>query len=244
LEFKQIRRRKIYEEVAEQIKGMIKEGSLQPGDKLASVWELAERFDVSRSAVREALSALRAMGLLEMRQGEGTFVKAFDFSSLSRPIASALLMNRKQILQLLEVRKVLEVGSAGICATRREERDLAAMEEALSQMEQSLGQSEELGEKADVGFHFAIARGTKNDLLIEMMNTVSDTMQESMRESRRIWLFSEEATLERLLQQHQTIYEAIRERNAPLAQERMLTHLVKVEEALHRFIQDEVEEEV
>ncbi|WP_309866092.1 FadR/GntR family transcriptional regulator [Desmospora profundinema] len=232
--FRQIRRKKIYEEVAEEIKGMMERGELKPGDKLASVKELAESFDVGRSAVREALSALRAMGLLEMRQGEGTYVRPFDIHALSRPIASALLMSREQIMDLLEVRKVLEVGSAAICAGRREESDLAEMERALAEMEAALGQ-EELGEQADVHFHFAIARGTKNQILVDMMNTISDTMRQTMRESRRIWLYAEEAMAERLLRDHQSIYEAIRDRNSTLAQQRMLAHLVQVEEVLRRF---------
>ncbi|MFC4076037.1 FadR/GntR family transcriptional regulator [Salinithrix halophila] len=241
MEFKQIRRRKIYEEVAEQIKGMIEQGKLLPGDKLASVRELAEQFDVGRSAIREALSALRAMGLLEMRQGEGTYVREFDVSILSRPLASALLMSPKQILQFLEMRKVLEVGTAGICADRRNDEDLAEMKAALVQMEKSTGHSEELGEQADVRFHLAVAAGTKNDLLIEMMHTVSGTMVEAMRESRRLWLYSEEATLERLHREHQSIYEAIRDQNAQLAQERMLVHLAKVEDVVRRFIREEPE---
>jgi GntR family transcriptional repressor for pyruvate dehydrogenase complex len=242
LTYRQIRRKKIYEEVAEQLKGMMERGELKPGDKLASVRELAEAFDVGRSAVREALSALRAMGLLEMRQGEGTYVRSFDVHSLSRPIASALLMSKEQIMDLLEVRKVLEVGSAGICAERRDASDLQEMEAALAEMEVVLGQ-EELGEKADVQFHFAIARGTKNQILMDMMNTISDTMRQTMRESRRIWLYAEEATAERLLREHQMIYAAIRDQNGTLAQQRMLAHLMQVEAVLRRFGEAESLEE-
>lgn len=241
VEFKQIRRRKIYEEVAEQIQDLIRDGSLKPGDRLASVRELAEQFEVGRSAVREALSALRAMGLLEMRQGEGTFVRSFDARSLSGPIASAVLMNQKQILELVEVRKVVETGTAGICAERRDEKDLSEMKTALTTMEACLGDSEELAKQADLRFHFAIARGTKNGLLMDMMNRISDVMKESMRESRRIWLFAQAATAERLLREHQSIYEAIRDRDPILAQQRMESHLGKVEEALRPLNKNQVE---
>ena len=75
MEYKSIRPKKIYEEISDLILSMIREGTLKPGDKLLSVHQLAEQFGVGRSAVREALSAVRAMGLIEMRQGEGTYVK-------------------------------------------------------------------------------------------------------------------------------------------------------------------------
>ncbi|AJH75636.1 HTH-type transcriptional regulator lutR [Bacillus cereus ATCC 4342] len=91
---------------------MIKNGTLKPGDKLLPVHQLAEQFQVGRSAVREALSALRAMGLIEMKQGEGTYVKNFDSSSLTKSLNNRLLMKKEDILNLLEVRKVLEVGGS------------------------------------------------------------------------------------------------------------------------------------
>ncbi|SMO34873.1 FadR/GntR family transcriptional regulator [Melghirimyces algeriensis] len=243
MEYQPIRGRKIYEQVAEQIKGMIQSGKLKPGDKLASVRELSERFDVGRSAVREALSALRAMGLLEMRQGEGTYVKTFDPNTVSRPIVEATLMNQEQILELLEVRKIMEAGSAAICATEHDQEDLRKMEDALKEMEESLGASEELGEQADAKFHLAVAKGTKNNLLYHLMTTISGTMQEAMRESRRIWLYAEEETAERLYREHQAIYHAIKDRNATLAQQQMLAHLVKVEQVLRRFMEDKADED-
>jgi len=242
LNIRPIRTKKLYEEVAEELKRMIREGELKPGDRLASVKELAEAFNVGRSAVREALSALQAMGLVEMRQGEGTFVRNYDPSALVQPIAAAVLMNREDICAFLEVRKILEVGAAGLAATRRTEEDLAHMEEALREMEASLGSCEELGEQADVRFHLAVARATKNRILIKLMNTIADTMQETMRESRRLWLYTEEATAERLYREHVRIYEAIRAQDAPLAQQRMLAHLVKVEEVLNQAAEAEDDE--
>ncbi|MEH6858320.1 GntR family transcriptional regulator, partial [Priestia megaterium] len=92
MEYKRIKPKKIYEEVAETLLENIKEGSLKPGDRLDSVQQLAENFQVGRSAIREALSALRAMGLLEMKQGEGTFVREFNSDMLSLPVTSAVLM--------------------------------------------------------------------------------------------------------------------------------------------------------
>lgn len=233
--YKQIKPKKIYEEVAEAILHMIQTGQLKPGDKLDSVQQLAENFQVGRAAIREALTALRAMGLIEMKQGEGTYVREFDPAMLSFPISAALLMNKEDVAHLLEVRKLLEVGAAGLAARKRTEEDLRAMQSALAQMREVIG-DEELGEKADFLFHMAIAEATKNPLLVSLMNNVSGMMMETMRETRRIWLFAKQTTTEQLLEDHIAIFEAIREQNIELAQERMKDHLGHVEKVLSDYI--------
>lgn len=118
---------------------MIKNGTLKPGDKLLPVHQLAEQFQVGRSAVREALSALRAMGLIEMKQGEGTYVKNFDSSSLTKSLNNRLLMKKEDILNLLEVRKVLEVGAVRAAAAKRTEDNLQNMKHWLDEMAKSVG---------------------------------------------------------------------------------------------------------
>lgn len=233
--YKQIKPKKIYEEVAEAILHMIQTGQLKPGDKLDSVQQLAENFQVGRAAIREALTALRAMGLIEMKQGEGTYVREFDPAMLSFPISTAILMSKEDVAHLLEVRKLLEVGAAGLAALKRTEEDLRAMQSALTQMREVIG-DEELGEKADFLFHMAIAEATKNPLLVSLMNNVSGMMMETMRETRRIWLFAKQATTEQLLEDHIAIFEAIRDQNAELAQERMKEHLGHVEKVLANYI--------
>jgi GntR family transcriptional regulator, transcriptional repressor for pyruvate dehydrogenase complex len=234
--YKEIKPKKIYEQVAEAIFDMIKEGVLKPGDKLDSVQQLAENFNVGRAAIREALSALRAMGLIEMKQGEGTYVREFDPAMLSFPISIAVLMRKEDIAHLLEVRKLLEIGAAGVAARKRTEKDLQAMEHALNRMRKALG-DEELGEQADFLFHIAIAAASQNPILVSLMNNVSGMMVETMRETRRLWLFSKHTTSEQLLEDHIQIFEAIKEQNAELAQERMRAHLGNVEKVLAKFIQ-------
>ena len=134
---------------------MIKNGTLKPGDKLLPVHQLAEQFQVGRSAVREALSALRAMGLIEMKQGEGTYVKNFDSSSLTKSLNNRLLMKKEDILNLLEVRKVLEVGAVRAAAAKRTEDNLQNMKHWLDEMAKSIG-DEKAGEKADFQFHMEL----------------------------------------------------------------------------------------
>lgn len=234
MEYKQIRARKIYEEVADSLIDMLRAGDLRPGDRLDSVESLAKSFHVGRSAIREALSALRAMGLLEMRQGEGTFVKQFDPSRFSVPVSVAFLMKQEDIKELLEVRKILEVGAVESAAAHYTKEDIESMQQALLAMEKAKGNGD-LGEKADLEFHLAIAHATHNQMLINLMNSVSEIMMETMRETRRLWLHSEQKTTT-LLEEHRNIMEAIQNRDAVQAKSLMFEHLTKVEKALSQFI--------
>ncbi|KSU64700.1 GntR family transcriptional regulator [[Bacillus] enclensis] len=239
MNYKRIKPRKIYEEVAEALIDMIKSGQLKSGDKLESVQQLAENFQVGRSAVREALSALRAMGLVEMHQGEGTYVREFDSKMLSLPVYIAVLMKKDDVKNLLEVRRILEVGAVQAAADRRTDEQLAEIKEALDQMETANDQ--ELGEEADFRFHMAIAKASHNELLIGLMNNVSEMMVTTMRETRRLWLYSEKSTLDRLWNEHQQIYQAIEAQDGSEAQKLMLDHLQSVEEVLMNYF-DEMNE--
>jgi GntR family transcriptional regulator, transcriptional repressor for pyruvate dehydrogenase complex len=236
LNYKRIKTRKIYEEVAEALIDMIKLGQLKSGDKLDSVQQLAENFQVGRSAVREALSALRAMGLVEMHQGEGTYIREFDSKMLSLPVYIAALMKKDDVKNLLEVRRILEVGAVEAAALRRTDEQLIEIKEALVQMEDA--SDEELGEEADLRFHMAIAKASQNELLIGLMNNVSEMMVTTMRETRRLWLYSKKSTLDRLFQEHQSIYEAIEEKDGLKAQRLTLDHLRSVEEVLMKYFSD------
>ncbi|EJQ42542.1 GntR family transcriptional regulator [Bacillus mycoides] len=207
---------------------MIKNGTLKPGDKLLPVHQLAEQFQVGRSAVREALSALRAMGLIEMKQGEGTYVRNFDPSSLTKSLNNKLLMKKEDILNLLEVRKVLEVGAVRAAAAKRTEANLQNMKHWLDEMAKSIG-DEKAGEKADFHFHMGIAESSHNNILLELMNHVSEMIAETIGESRRIILYGEQTTSERLLEEHQSIYNAVLKQDVELAQQAMLNHLTNVE---------------
>ncbi|WP_409290275.1 FadR/GntR family transcriptional regulator [Peribacillus sp. SCS-37] len=235
MEYKKIKQKKIYEQVAEAIQEMIQTGKIKPGEKLDSVQQLADHFHVGRSAIREALTSLKAMGLIEIRQGEGTYIKQFETDQIAYPVSAAILMNKEDISHLLEVRKIIEVGTAYSAALKRSDSDLRAMENALHEMKQSSG-NEELSEQADVKFHLAIAEGSQNPLLISLMNHVSGMMAETIKDTRRLWLFSAQATTVRLYEEHLAIYHAIKERNPEKARTIMNQHIENVEIVLHKSI--------
>lgn len=235
MEYKKIQPKKIYEQVASELIDMIREGKLQPGQKLDSVQQLAENFSVGRSTIREALTSLRAMGLIELRQGEGTFVRKFEPSDITYPIDQALLMDKEDIVHLLEVRKILETGVAITAALQHTEEDLANMKSALLDMEKATG-NEELGEQADLDFHMALVKATHNPLLISLMSHVSELMVKAMEETRRIWLYSKVSTLETLYEQHARVLKHIEKRESEQARTAMLDHLNSVEEMLKDYL--------
>lgn len=234
VKYKKIKPKKIYEEVAEAIYELIRSGQVKPGEKLASVQQLAENFQVGRSAIREALTSLRAMGLVEMKQGEGTYVNEFETNRITFPLSTAILMNKEDIAQLLEVRKIIEVGTAAAAAKKRTSSHLIRMEKALEEMKHANG-DETLGEKADLQFHFVLAEAAQNPLLLSLMNQVSGLMGETMKETRRVWLFSKQRTVEQLYEEHNDIYEAIKEQDEEKASKYMLIHLENVEIILQKY---------
>ncbi|MED4692825.1 FadR/GntR family transcriptional regulator [Peribacillus frigoritolerans] len=234
--YKKIKPKKIYEEVSDELYEMIRSGSLKPGEQLDSIQQLAENFQVGRPAIREALSALSSMGLIEIKQGEGTFVKTFDPAIMNHPLSAALLMDQDTIKHLLEVRKILESGTAEVAAKKRTEENLIELKDMLFNMEK-VSDDEELSDKADISFHVAVANASQNELLITLMNHVSELMTEKMRDIRRAALYSEEMTLKQLYQQHVRIYDAIAAQDEDGARSAMLFHLQSVEESLDRVIQ-------
>ncbi|MBR7796611.1 MAG: FadR/GntR family transcriptional regulator [Bacillota bacterium] len=232
MEYKRIKTKKIYEQVADSLIDMIKSGQLKPGDKLDSVEQLAKNFDVGRSAIREALSGLRSMGLVEMHQGEGTYVKTFDPKRFTLPVSTAFLMKQNDVKELYQVRKILEVGTAGFAASSYQEANLIQMQKALDVMRNAKG-NDVLAESADTDFHIAIAQATHMDLLINLMGSVSELMSETIREARRLLLYSEDRA-DALLAEHERIYQAIKNRQPDRARDYMYDHLEKVEKLLFK----------
>lgn len=231
MQYEKIQSKKIYEEIAEAIEKLIINGSLKPGDRLDSVEKLASNYAVSRSAIREALSALRAKGFLDIRQGEGTFVRHFDATQINFPITQAILMKKEDIQHLLEMRQIIEVGAAGSAAKHRTSADLTELQYSLDSMKKTL-HATGFGEDQDLAFHAAVANASHNPLLITFLNQVSELMLETIRETRKLYLYTKKETMETLYEEHLKIYEAIVAQDVAGAQLAMQYHLNNVETLL------------
>ncbi|HEY8478134.1 MAG TPA: FadR/GntR family transcriptional regulator [Chloroflexota bacterium] len=226
-----LRRRRLYEDIVEQMQELFRREEFRPGDRLPTERELAERFGVSRATMREALSVLQSMGLIESRTGDGTF--ASEAGPVVAGRASQLAWRWRSVAEPLEVRRIFEPETCRLAAERAGDSDLETMTACLARQETAL-ESVEAFLVEDEGFHRAIARASKNELLM----TISDAMMAALRESRRRSMEEPGATRVALAQ-HRRIFEAIARRDGDAARLAMLAHLKTVEEVAERRLRAE-----
>jgi GntR family transcriptional repressor for pyruvate dehydrogenase complex len=236
--FKPVRTKKVYEEVVEQIKQLIAEGKLQPGDRLSSERDLSEKLSVSRASIREALSALEAMGVISIRPGEGSFVQQISYEGMLEPLSFLLQVDLADVMQLLEVRKILEVEIAALAATRATPEDVEDIRCALKRMVDEVN-ARESGDLADADFHFAVVKAAHNPILLKLINTISDLMANTFRFSRQR-IFMIEGMPKILYESHCLIFEAIARKQPEMARKFMNEHLTMVENSILRLEPGEV----
>lgn len=225
--FQPIRTARISQKIVDQIREMLHTGQLKPGDRLPSEREIAEQLQVSRPAVREALTALETMGLIEIRPGEGTFVRTGDLIiPFSLLLASA--GDEPQTREMMEIRLSLEGQGAYLAAQRALEEDLVRIEQCLVRMEQSVQEARPVGggpgEAADWEFHMAVALASRNSLLVRVMLHLQDALKASVQEARDR-LFQIEGMPQQLLEEHRQVYLAIRNGDATAARDAMSRHI-------------------
>lgn len=223
-----IEKKKLYEEIADVISRQIKEGELVEGERLPSIQALAGEYGVGQASIREALNALRVIGLVDIRHGEGTFVTASEPKVFSTEMA---VFKKKDIIDLLEVRKIIEIGAVRLAAVNHDTHQLKRIKTALDQMKEAMSNNE-LGEQSDLAFHMAIADAANNHLLKKLLNDVSDVMKTTMKETRKIWIYRETKSIEKLYNEHLEIYDAVSARDTVAAEKAMYTHLAEVEQVL------------
>ncbi|MCC2684290.1 MAG: GntR family transcriptional regulator [Paenibacillaceae bacterium] len=235
MEITRIVHRKNYEQITDEIKRHIVNGTLAPGHKLPSTKQLADDYGVGRSTVREALSALKAMGLIDIRHGEGCFVRRVEAHEIGLPVFNSLLIDRDTVLELLEARKSLEVSNAVLAASKRSPDDLRKLESILDEMGRSLG-DEKQSEQTDLQFHQALSEATGNSIMQQLLKSISGQMEAAIRETRRLWMYSDASVAKRLWKEHRAIFEAVSAMDPKLAERRMRTHLDHVEEVIRRHL--------
>src|SRR5512139_3646861 len=126
--FKPIKHVKVSDEIVDQIRNLISQGKLKPGDRLLPERELIRKFDVSRPSLREALNSLITMGFLEIK-GKRTFIKSVASESMQNPLSLMIKADTQKIFDLIEVRKALEAWAAFLAAQRATEEDIKRLEE-------------------------------------------------------------------------------------------------------------------
>lgn len=234
MNIKPIKSKRTTEIILEQIKDLIIDGQLVPGDRFLTEAELTERFQVSRTSVREALAALSLTGILEIRQGEGIFVKSASPNSVIEPLSFIFLLEKDQLQNILEVRKALEVEAVGLAAERRDEEDLVRLKSLVEQMKKDLPEAKH-SEQLDLEFHLTLARASKNPLINRLMNTVQEIMGQTLQVTRALWMAATAGTALRLFEEHRDIYNAVQSQDSEKARSLTYEHLRKVELELAKY---------
>ncbi|BDR75140.1 FadR/GntR family transcriptional regulator [Clostridium tetani] len=220
--FSPVKNKKIYEEVIEQIKDMIYKGILKKGDKLPSERDMVEKLQVSRTSVREALRSLEIVGLIESRQGEGNFIKEDFEDGLIEPLSVMFMLQDSKSEEILELRKIIEVGTIKLAAERITESELEKLNE-LKEKLKTPNKEENLAE-IDREFHYKIAAASKNFLLLGVLNAISALMESYIKDARKS-ILEEEGNRQELITQHENIFEALNNNSEDEAVEAMTNHL-------------------
>jgi len=218
--------KKASEIIADELRRMIEAGRILPGEKLDTIDRLAAKYGVGRSTVREALSHLKALGLVESRQGGGTYARKPDLEP--QAMLETLRRSNAELQQVLQVRKMLEVGAAELAARHRTAGDIEKLGGLITQMRGAVG-NEALSRIYDADFHLAIAHASGNAILGALMAHLSQAMLRTMKDSRKLRLCGgKKAMADHLMREHMKLFEAIRDGDAKLAAATMAKHLDRV----------------
>jgi GntR family transcriptional regulator, transcriptional repressor for pyruvate dehydrogenase complex len=228
-----LQKKKTYEVIVEKIEKFFLNGELKSGDKLPPERELASRFGVSRTSVREALQALEINGAIEIRQGGGSFIKTSEVQLVSDALSATLIQAESNLVyEMLELRRALEVESASLAAQRATSADLEKIRRSLEQMAVS-GQDAEAGVQADLHFHLQIVHATHNKLLINLIQTLTERMEDTIRATRK-HRFLDKNRYEDTFEEHKEIYVAIASGNAQEAKKLMEEHITRIRRELSK----------
>lgn len=218
----------LVDRVYRDILGQIMDGGLRVGDKLPTEQALAERFTTSRPTIREALSRLRADGIITSRQGSGTFVTKQPDPDLPR---FAPLETISDIRRCYEFRIVTESGAASLAATMADEADLAEIERTCARIEAAMNE-QALGVQEDFDFHLAIARATKNQFFVSVIASMHQQVMFSMNLMRNLSLVKSADRRKLVQAEHRNIVQALLRRDGPAAALAMRMHLENARDRL------------
>ncbi|MEN3284301.1 MAG: GntR family transcriptional regulator, transcriptional repressor for pyruvate dehydrogenase complex [Solirubrobacteraceae bacterium] len=204
-------------------------GDLAPGQRLPSERQLADALQVGRSAVREAIKSLSLLGLLDVRQGDGTYLSRTDSELLPRVIEWGLLLGERRVYDLMEARTHLEITLAGLAAERRQNAVVTRLRELLAEMESAVSIADYV--QADIAFHLEIAQASGNEVLAGLVNSIKSLL--------RVWA---ERVLESAgetttsLAMHVPIVDAIEGRDVEASRVAMAAHMDRASRRLRETL--------
>jgi GntR family transcriptional repressor for pyruvate dehydrogenase complex len=175
---KQIQSTSLIDEVIEQLKGLVLDGVLKPGERFPTEYELCAQLGVSRTAIREAKKSLIGMGLLETRRGQGTYVREDIFDGLMEKASLSLRLGAESINELIEARRIIEVMSAGLAAERATADDKDRLLNLIEKMQVAIDTGDMASfQENDLAWHTTISEATRNRVITKMVATIRDLLK-------------------------------------------------------------------
>jgi GntR family transcriptional repressor for pyruvate dehydrogenase complex len=236
--FKPIRQEKLSVKIMNQIKTLILEGELKPGDPLPPERELMKLLNVSRPSIREALKSLEGMGLLETAQGNRTVVRSLASGRMIEPLHHLLKDDFNIVFEIIEVRKAIEAWNAYYAAKRATPEDIERLEENIESMRVQLETDGLSLEREDADFHLAISEATHNKVQTHIMFTIYDILKNS------IGKYYNDIDHKTVFRQHLRVVSAIKKGDSDLARVKILEHLDYVESRIKEIIEPESKKKI
>lgn len=226
-----IKKKKLADEVIDEVKRMIQSGKLREGDRLPNQIEFAAQLGVSRTSLREAINTLCVLGVLEQHQGFGTIVKSRFSALYADHLSAPFITDEKATMELLEARQFIEIGAARLAAknaTQEQLKDMGTLIEAMADANKK-GDIPKLAEQ-DIDFHFQIAQATGNRVMIHLLANIRNLMEKFMHEA-----FLVLHDQKRYLKAHRDIYQAIAQKDPKMASALMKKHIQDVQKDLQQY---------
>lgn len=210
------------EDIIKQIRSLLNSGELKPGDRLPAERKLADKFNVGRTQVRDAFKKLEFYKIIKTLPQSGSVIAGIEMTALDSLISDILKMDNCDFHSLVEMRSILEINAAKLCAIRRTEEDLKTIEEAMNRYSQKIKESGSALEE-DLYFHRTIAEGSKNMVLKSMMMTITPDIMVNYARFNVC-----KANFDITISEHRLLFEYIKSNNADAATNIMSQHLTGV----------------
>jgi GntR family transcriptional repressor for pyruvate dehydrogenase complex len=230
--FRPIESEKLSVAVVRQIEGLILRGILRPGERLPPERELAERLEVSRPSLRDAIGTLQDKGLLVARAGAGVFVADVLGSAFSPALVQLFARHDEAVFDYIAFRRDMEGLAAERAARLGSDTDLQVVQAVLDRMEAAHGKrNAEEEAQLDADFHMAIIEASHNVIMLHMMRSMYDLLREGVFYNRQV-MFRQRTTRSHLLDQHRAINAALQARDGAGARKAVEAHMAYIETSL------------
>lgn len=213
---------RVYHQVIEYISNLIRDDELKKGDKLPTERELASKLGVSRNSIREALKTLDVIGLVDRRQGDGTFIKRQFDECFTDPLSIIFMLEKVEKHEILEFRNMIEIEMASLAAKRITKIEIEKLEKVYEYLVNH--SNEKISAKYDKEFHYIIAKATKNFIVLNSYNMMSSLMDAFISDIR-LKVLEKESEIRTVKTIHLDILEALRKKDPAEAVAAMKRHM-------------------